>query len=268
MHPLNKYIVHLGWAGFGDRLQALCHCILIAQKRNRILYTNWMDEHFQDSFWAYFNLTGIPYTKEFPAGDTYPKVFEHLRAPASSWIYDLKDYTLDQSNATVLVFSSKGTRTFGWGTLTNHLTLTEQTQEEVMALVKGLENLIGDLPLIHLRGTDRKWEKEAVYALAEKHGKAAITSDDNRAIDAYKEVADVVIINSGREDNQPIHKYNPARSRHIKMLTDLYLLHKYGKACLNDQSVFWRASQNINVSKWFRSVPAPEHYDGCEIIKE
>lgn len=268
MHPLKKYIVHLGWAGFGDRLQALCHCMLIAQKRNRILYTNWHDEHFNDSFWNYFHLVGIPYTFDYPEGETYPRVFEHLKAPASSWIYDLKDYTLDQSNAQVLVYSSKGTRTFGWGVLTNHLVLTQQTQEEVMSVVYKLSPLIGNLPLIHLRGTDRKWNKEDVHALAKKYGEAAITSDDNRAIDAYKEVARAVIINSGREDNQPIHKYNPTRSRHIKMLADLYLLHKYGKACLNEQSVFWRASQNINVSKWFRSVQKPEQYDGFEIITE
>jgi len=257
-HPLNKYIVQMGWGGFGDRTQALCYCMTLAKTRNRALVVNWEDVQFSQSFHDFFHIIDLPYAYTVPDAPTYPRIFRHLRNQGGDWwIYELKDYRIDTANEQVIVHSGRGFRSYNWKTLITHLRFTPQTAKEVLDILTKTENLLGDLPLVHLRGTDRAWKAEDVHALAENNGIAGILSDDKRAVDAYMSVhPQSVVINTGRDDGKPLHKTDPSRDRNIKMLADFCLLSKHGTDALNKESLFWRAAKKLgtSVDKWF--IPA------------
>lgn len=254
-HPLTKYIVSLGWEGFGDRLQCLSYCIDLALSRNRILVVNWSDRYF-GGFHEYFQLVGVPYAETCPKGKTHPSIFEHLlNVPADYWVFDLVEQRIDDSSAFITVHPGVGTRTFNYYTLQKHLRFTPRTALEVAEEMQRLRN-ISTLPIVHLRGTDRPWTIEQIQKLADKHGEVALLSDDRFAVEAYLNISNGVSLAAARADGYPIHKTDTSRQRIIRMFADFCLLHEYGVGALNEDSLFWTIAKYIDVKEWFD--PAPE----------
>ena len=265
MNPTTKYLISRGWFGFADRMNALCHCIRLARLRNRILNVYWSDRMIGESFQDLFNIINLPYTDVVPDLDTYPQIFRPLRnIPNELWIYELKDYELSEANASILVHSGRGKRTFNVTDLVTHLRFTEKTIEEVRnVLTKYTElGVTKDTKVVHLRGTDRPWKLEDVHTLAKQHGKVAIVSDDKLAVEAYlsKEPTSIVLTN-GADNLKPLHKDDPSRAKTIKMLADFCLLHTHGVDTLNKESLFWKLSQRIDPLLWMRLSPEPTTYN-------
>ncbi len=267
-HPMVKYIVSLGWEGFGDRLQCLNYCMDLALTRNRILIVNWSDRWF-GGFDDYFQLVNIPYTDTCPPGKTHPSIFEHLRnVPADYWVYDLVDQSIDNSSAFIVVHPGVGVRTYNYTTLEKHLRFTPQTALEVAREMQRIREMSSGLPVVHLRGTDRPWTPEQIHKLAEKHGEVVLLSDDQRAVDAYLSVSKAISLSVGREDGHPIHKVDPSRARVIRTLTDFCLIREYGVDTLNKESLFWNVAKVIDVNEWFKEAPKHTEYDGFYIRHE
>lgn len=254
MRSLARYIVSLGWEGFGDRLQSLSYCINLALSRNRILIVNWSDRWF-GGFHNFFDLIDVPYLLKCPAGKTHPSIFEHmLNVPADDWTYDLADYRIDDSSVQITVHPGVGFRAFNYNLLSMHLRFTSDTAMEVADEMKRIRAL-SDLPIVHLRGTDRPWDLKTVQELAAKHGRAALLGDDKKAAEAYLSCAGGISLMAARDDGKPIHKFDNTRQRVIRMLADFCLLHDHGVGTLNDDSLFWQVSKKIDVKRWFEPAP-------------
>lgn len=266
MHPLTRYIVSLGWEGFGDRLQCLSYCIALALSRNRVLVVNWSDRYFGGPFDDYFDLVGIPFASKQPPGETHPSIFKHLsNQPADDWVYDLDAYRIDDSQSFVTVHCGAGFRSYNTRLLELHLRFNDQTKLEIIDEMSRLRS-ISQLPIVHLRGTDRPWKHEDICNLAEKYGDVAILGDDQRAIDAYCAQTNSVSLSAARSDNKPIHKSGSSRERNIRMLADFCLIHEYGVGCLNEASLFYRMAKDINVNEWFEPSGTASNYSEFTLI--
>ena len=249
---LTRYLICFGWEGFGDRLQSLSYCINLARSRNRVLFVDWSDRMWSGGFHEFFDLVDLPYTTVRPEGPTDPSIFEHLRVPVDDWIYDLKEYRIDDSSHRISVYPGVGFRAYNYYLLSLHLRFNKQTAEEVQ---REMQRLVPtEMKLVHLRGTDRAWKAEDIHKFAKQHGNVGLISDDQKAVDEYLKVSPAVSLCAAETDSTPLHKGKVTREKIIRMLTDFCLLSRFGAGALNDQSLFYHVAKMVDVKRWLETA--------------
>jgi hypothetical protein len=192
---MNRYMISKGWEGFADRLTALSHCIDIALHYNRILFVDWGDRiwsHDERNFYSYFDLVGVPYVvsaQQIPPDlDTYPKFWKRgLGMPCDEWIYNVKshvvfDATQRNHHEPVWVHPCIIQRYYDFGRLPNQIRFKPEIAAEIARLIKDVPT---DLPVVHLRGTDRVVPEQRWNALHMAAPVAVVVSDDAALVDRW-----------------------------------------------------------------------------------
>lgn len=181
-----KFIISKGFEGFCDRLQCLSDCLFLSIKYNRVLLVDWNDRIWREGFYRYFWFEDL----EEPSavhGEIWPRWWkEALAKPAGDWIYKLRDeltFDIEKADpyADVWVHPGIGIRTYNFGILARHWRLTDECKEHVQEHLAG----VPDLPVVHLRGTDRQFSEERFEELAGLVPKAAVVSDDEGLVDRW-----------------------------------------------------------------------------------
>lgn len=276
---LGKYLVSKGWEGFCDRLQCLSHCITLALRHGHILQVNWDDRiwsHGTGGFFRYFALVDLPYVtsaEEIPAGlRTYPKYWRNgLELPLDDWIYRLKRklllhpvkaHKLDQ----VWIHPSVGFRRFDHNQLVRHLRLTPEAVVAVSAL---LESVPRNLPVVHLRGTDRKVDEEKWQALRNQIPVACVVSDDARLVERWiaESPESVVFSDTLVSNTSGGHKIDPSSlAQHgfdkyhmnIRLIADFLLIAAATEAHpLNVDSLFFKMARNFGAAGGVAAILQP-----------
>jgi len=173
----NKFLVHKGLEGFGDRLQVLLQCIQYAKITNRTLVIDWMDKHWSIKnnfgFNHYLNIKNLKYIsldhfKKFNKNctDVYPKAWTNkLFSPANpnnynkkySWDKDeiqniLNSKEKDREEKVLVIFA--GTRTYIYKNI-NYLGINKNVLRYINYVFKS-ENLIRyKYKVIHIRVGDK-----------------------------------------------------------------------------------------------------------------
>ena len=267
---MTRYLICKGWEGFCDRLQVLSNCIDLALRYNRILLVDWTDRIWSNgnnSFYDYFDLSNIPYVtsvKDIPKNlNTYPALWNNaINQTTDEWIYNVKDQLIIHPKEignhfeSVWVHPCIGYREYDFIQLAKHLRLSGKISQII------LDRIGSDfqgLPIVHLRGTDRKlgnkkteenWAK--LRALAPT---AAILSDDTDLINKWlSESPDSIAASkTAIAGFQAGHKFNEnnlsqmGMSKHnmnIQLISDFLLLAQAKEAyALDEESLFFNMAR-------------------------
>jgi hypothetical protein len=246
-----------GWEGFGDRLQCLSYAILSAKRFNRVLYIDWTDNIWKEGFYRYFHFAGVPYIERLSDIDesatVWPSFWRHkLMLPANNWVHDQPWKDANQFNPMegnhwedVWVQTNNGFRQWDTKDLSLHLRLNKKTISEIGGVPV-------DLPVAHLRGTDRKFEEDGWAALREKAPIARVISDDATLAKRWMDESPKSIMQS-----QPIegvtHKTigGQKHKMNIALLRDFLTLSRAPEAfALNEASTFFKQARTINTILW------------------
>ncbi|MDR3580133.1 MAG: hypothetical protein P4L44_09240 [Oryzomonas sp.] len=258
---MNRYIVIKGWEGFCDRLQCLSEAIVMSQRFNRILFVDWEDRiwsHDRSGFYRYFNLVDLPYVtsaERIPNNiDVFPPFWRRgLGMPADEWVHKLKEELVfdaleGRHFEPVWVHPGVGFRTYDFGELVKHLRLSFETLEEVKPL---LDKAPLDLPVVHLRGTDRAVSEERWSLLRTAAPVACVISDDAALARRWSNESpdSVVLSDTLIEGSTGGHKLDPnaikqfgltKHQMNIRLLADFMVLARARDAyALNEESVFF-----------------------------
>jgi hypothetical protein len=110
-----------------------------------------------------------------------------------------------------------------------------------------------DLPLVHLRGTDREFKEYHWEALREKAPVAAVISDDATLVERWmNESPDSKLL------SKPVKGYTHKMltSKHksnIALLTDFIALAQAPEAyALNQESLFFKMARITNTFDWYK----------------
>jgi hypothetical protein len=272
----NRYLVTKGWEGFCDRLQCLSHAVNWALRYNRILFVDWTDRiwsHDGRDFYSYFDLVDLPYVTSAmqipPELTVHPPFWRRgLGLPADEWVHKLKpelalDPTTGRHFEPVWVHTGIGLRSYDFGELPKHLRLTPQVASEVAAL---LENMPEDMPVVHLRGTDREVSEERWQELRAAVPVACVISDDAALVRRWREESPESIIASDTlvEGKAAGHKLNAQalgevglekHRMNIRLLADFVLLARAKEAHgLNEKSVFFSMARLFGACKGVESL--------------
>ena len=247
-----KFIISKGFEGFCDRLQCLSDCLTISLKYNRVLIVDWTDRIWKEGFYRYFWFDGMP-EPEAMNGEIWPQWWDGaLPKPAGDWIYKLKDelkFEIDKADpyASVWVHPGIGVRTYNFGALARHWRLTDECKAFVLAQL----GAVPDLPVVHLRGTDRKFDEERFKALLEKVPKAVVVSDDERLVKRWMEASPDSVVMTKRfvTDTRGGHRVNEKdlpggltkHEMNLGLIADFMTLACAKEAHgLNEESLFYR----------------------------
>lgn len=166
--PRAKYVIHKGYQGLGDRLQALSYTLEFARRTGRLLYVDWSDVQWgqgdpANGFGAYFEVCGdgvrmLRSLDEIPRGaSVYPDAWKgRLAEPAGPWIHPdrakLEVHLEQDRKEDVVVHTTVGFRRWSGDVLGSLLRPTEP----VMAALRSKRMLLREpYACVHLRGTDR-----------------------------------------------------------------------------------------------------------------
>jgi hypothetical protein len=278
---MNLYLVSKGWEGFCDRLQCLSHCVSLALQCERVLYIDWEDRiwsHGDGGFFRYFDLVDLCYVTspdDIPQKlPVFPPFWTRgLGLPADEWIHKVQDEVVfDLATVTpsepVWVHAGVGFRAYDFPLLAKHLRLSEEAVREIRPL---LEQAVHDLPLVHLRGTDRP-VSEARWAAVRQSAPVACVISDDKAL-ARRWLAEspqsVVLSTTLVEDKAAGHKLDAKAladyglTKHvmnIRLLADFLILARAKEAhALNEESVFFQMARLFGACGAVASVlqPAP-----------
>lgn len=188
MQRANGYLIAKGWAGFGDRLHCLSYTLDQALCYKRILWVDWSDRHWSHGgfgFQHYFDLIDVPYVNSLdqipPALTVFPQFWQHkLSLPVDRWAFGFREALLfDPKQAlppqALWVHPGIGKRPSFLHQLFQHLRISAQVVDELKALMALAPR---DLPLVHLRGTDRGVSDEELARLQKSVPVACVVSDD------------------------------------------------------------------------------------------
>jgi len=258
---MNLYLISKGWEGFCDRLQCLSHCVGLALQNERVLYVDWEDRiwsHGEGGFFRYFDLIDMCYVT---SADQIPKdapVFpafwtRGLGLPADEWIHKVTDevvFDLQQMNPPepVWVHPGVGFRAYDFHQLPKHLRLTAEASKEIRSM---LSSVVENLPVVHLRGTDRPNSEDQWMALRQTAPVANVISDDASLARRWmSESPNSVLLSNTlvqgkvaghKLDARSLEKYGLTKhAMNIRLLADFLILAMAKDAyALNDQSVFF-----------------------------
>ena len=255
-----KYIVCKGWEGFSDRLQCLSYAVTTSLRYNRILYVDWTDDIWGNSFYDYFYFEDLEYIDDYrkipKQATVHPQFWQHkLMLPANSWIYDMKDKLVFDPKtcnnfSDVWVQPGIGFREYNMPLLTKHLRIRPDIVDQIYT------EPITDLPVVHLRGTDRSFTDEDWARLRELAPIAYVLSDDIKLVDRWKlESPDSIVISKPQVDvthfstNVDKHQYN------LDLLREFYILASASEAhALNVNSLYFKMSRIIGTCPHYKAM--------------
>lgn len=279
---MGQYYVSKGWEGFCDRFTCLSQCINQAIRYKRILYVDWTDRiwsHGDSGFFDYFDLIDLPYVVSAeaipPRLKTYPGAWSDcLDLPADEWVHKFKEkhpFVLKSKYNTypVWVHPGIGFRKYDYRQMARHLRLNART---AAALAPLLEAIPQDLPVVHLRGTDRPVDEAQWHLLRQSAPRACVVSDDVRLAERWmNESPDSVLLSDTLVScNAGGHKLTADELRrngldkptmNIRLLADFICLATAKDALpLNTNSVFFKVARNFGSCDGISSLlqPAPE----------
>ena len=255
-----KYLVIKGWEGFSDRLQCLSYAVTCALRYNRTLYVDWTDDIWGTSFYDYFYFENLHYIDDYrkiPKQCTvYPQFWNHkLMLPAHTWVYDMKDELVFDISKTkeftdVWVQPGIGYREYDVPLLLKHLRVRPDTVDSVYT------EPITDLPVVHLRGTDRTFTDSDWNRVRELAPTAYVLSDDTVLIERWmNESPNSIVISKPQPDvthfstNVNKHQYN------LDLLREFFILGSASNAyALNQESLYFKMSRMIGSCSQYKSV--------------
>lgn len=255
-----KYLVVKGWEGFSDRLQCLSYAVTCALRYNRTLYVDWTDDIWGTSFYDYFYFEGLHYIDDYrkiPKTSTvHPQFWNHkLMLPAHTWVYDMKDqlvFDISKCNefTDVWVQPGIGYREYNMPLLTKHLRVRPDIVEQIYT------EPITDLPVVHLRGTDRSFTDDDWHRVRTSAQTAYVLSDDTKLIERWmSESPDSIVISKPKHDvthfstNIDKHQYN------LDLLREFFILASASDAhALNVDSLYFKMSRIIGTCPYYKSV--------------
>jgi hypothetical protein len=257
---MQRYMIHKGYEGFGDRLQSLSFCIDLAKMYNRTLYVDWYDKIWNDDFYEYFFFEGIDFTTECPTEykTVYPTFWENgLGLVVDKWIHHLPMVKFDQDQKKfedVWVHPGIGFRRWDISMIVDHLRLMPDVHEQIKQQVAKHDP---ELPVVHLRGTDRTDDKTfiSVMELSKKVPVAHVVSDDSKLVDMWQSVSP----SSTFEMTNVAHHFNRTsdkRKSNIKALSDFFILAsaKEAHGIKQEESAFFKMARLFNTfeghKKW------------------
>ena len=286
---MNRYIVNKGWEGFADRLQTLSYGISISLFHNRILCVDWSDQiwtHDDKSFYTYFDLVDIPYVTsvhDIPSHlRTFPAFWTGgLGLRVDEWIHRLKDQlTLNVAEWTnddpIWVFPGVSHRRWDFGQMTRILRLSATAATEIAPLMAAAPV---ELPVIHLRGTDRpvpegQWEK-----LRQTAPVACVISDDKKLVTRWMEespesvlVSDTLVEGTSAGHKRDVKSLEAAgltkHRMNIRLLADFLILARAKeRLALNPNSVFFKMARLFGdcggMNTIFQTAPAAHTLQTC-----
>jgi hypothetical protein len=281
---VDRYLVSKGWEGFCDRLQCLSHSIILALRYNRVLFVDWSDRiwsHDARDFYSYFELVDLPYVtsiSQIPDDlEVFPRFWRHsLEIPADKWVYKLKEELVFDPQVgyhfePVWVHPGIGFRTFNYSLLSKHLRLRLDIVNILQAL---LANIPPDLPVVHLRGTDRDVPENRWAFLREAAPVACVVSDDVTLAQRWMQESpnSLLISDTLVEGRAKGHQLSAATLKrigiedkhrmNIQLLADFVVISCAKNAyALNEESYFFKVSRQIGavggIQKMFLPAPMP-----------
>jgi hypothetical protein len=237
----------------------------MALRYNRILYVDWEDRiwsHGDGSFYRYFNLVDLPYlttAEQIPRGlEVFPPFWTRgLGLPADEWIHKLKNQLVFDPQEgkhfePVWVHPGVGFRAYDFGQLPKHLRLTAETTVQIKPM---LEKVPKDLPVVHLRGTDRPMSEEQWEAVRQAAPTACVISDDAALARRWLNespnsvlLSDTLVegnVASHKTDAKSLQRYGLSKHQmNIRLLADFMILAVAKEAhTLIEQSVFFKMAR-------------------------
>ena len=288
---MNLYLISKGWEGFADRFQCLSHCVNLALKHERVLFVDWDDRiwsHGEGGFSRYFDLVDLCYVTTAEAIPRTMPVFppfwtRGFGLPADEWIHKVKDevcFDLQQlaPSEPVWVHPGVGFRAFDFHQLPLHLRLSAEAVREITPL---LNRVVGGLPVVHLRGTDRPMSEARWAAVRQAAPVACVISDDLALVSRWiaESPQSVLLSDTLVEEKSAGHKLDgPALARYglskhamnIRLLADFLILAKATEAhALNEESLFFSLARLFGacggVEKLMLPAPDAFHIQGAYI---
>ncbi len=288
---MNLYLVSKGWEGFCDRLQCLSHCINIAVQHHRVLYVDWEDRiwsHGNGGFFRYFDLVDLCYVTSDEGIPRVLPVFppfwtRGLGLPADEWIHKVKDEVVFDLQTIcpvepVWVHPGVGFRAYNFIQLPKYLRLNASVAREILPM---LANVVENLPVVHLRGTDRPMSEERWTALRQSAPAACVISDDYSLALRWMEespnsvlLSDTLVaekVGGHKLDGRTLHKYGLSKhAMNVRLLADFIILARAKIAyALNEQSVFFSMARLFGscggVERLFETAPKAIRVMGANI---
>jgi hypothetical protein len=252
---MEKYVISNGYEGLGDRLQCLSYCLDFALKHNRILKVNWGNREWNGDFHQYFRLVNVPYTVDkidFEGKSVWPPIWKALGDRCSEdWAYDIKEERLEPSTHDVIVHPGIGFRIWNMPLLSRHL-----------RLASGLNCIVKESTVVHLRGTDRYAQGSDLKAIYKQSGDAYVVTDDARLAQQWAEISPGSIIScAGVEGHHPVHKTpeSNAFNRNARAVIDFMLIALADKAYTNNpESLFFKMARSLGTPELMLTSPPEE----------
>ena len=226
---MKKYLVVKGWEGFADRLQCLSYAVTTSLRYNRILYVDWNDDIWGMGFYRYFRFDNLDYITDhtvIPKNATVtPGFWKHkLMLPNNVWVYDEKDrLQFDPITTTeftdVWVQSGIGYRMYNMPLLCKHLRLNVDIIDSVYS------DPYVDMPVVHLRGTDRTFSEQDYLRLLSVAPVAHVVSDDKQLIDRW--LSDSPDSNIISDPSANVNHFSTDVDKHdmnIKLLREFFII--------------------------------------------
>lgn len=257
MHfPMLKYLVAKGWEGFGDRLECLSYAILSAKRFNRVLYVDWTDTIWKEGFYRYFHFVDLAHTDRLSDIDealtVWPTFWQHkLMLPANEWVQDQpwkndNDFKPLEGKhwEDVWVQVANGFREWDMADLSSHLRLNEN-------IIKEIGPIPNDLPVVHLRGTDRTFDEANWDRLREKAPIARVISDDATLVKRWLYQSPKSIDQSSPKEGYNHKSIGRKHNANISLLRDFLTLSDANEAyAINEDSVFFKQARMVNTKLW------------------
>lgn len=256
------YIIAKGWEGFCDRLQILSNCIDVAISTGRTIHVDWNDRiwtHDNRGFFDYFNIVGLPVVTlltEIPyMREVHPVFYKGgLGLQTDEWMYDIKHHLVFDATNTekVLVNCGIGFRTHNFNTLIKHLRIVEEVK---ICIKSALLKVPQELPVVHLRGTDRPVDETCWEDLRSRVPIAAVVSDDLLLGARWmKESPSSILLSNSLIDSliaphklsaEALANFNLTKHQlNIGLITDFFVIAQASTAyTLNNSSLFFQMAR-------------------------
>ena len=258
---MQKYLISKGWEGFGDRIQCLSNCIVMSQRYNRTLYVDWTDTIWLEGFYRYFHFDGLEYTNDLKTiGQhlpVYPHYWKHkLMLPGNLWMYDMKDQlTFDPSKTynfeDVWVHCGIGYREYNIVRLAQHLRINS----DITPLV--YTEPITDLPVVHLRGTDRNFSVDDWQRLRTVAPIANVLSDDTTLIERWMNDSPESIVISNPKPNTTHYTVDGVdkHQMNLALLKEFFIIASAKTAYpLNNDSLYFKMARMLGSCPDYKSM--------------
>ena len=214
---------------------------------------DWNDTIWGEGFYKYFHLVDLPFVtsdKDIKYSTTYPSFWKHkLMLPANAWVYDMKDALefeplKNLHYEDVWVHSGIGYREYDFNQLPKHLRLNDDIAKEIKSRLIDF-----DLPVVHLRGTDREVSEDKWAEIKSAAPIAWVISDDKKLIDRWMvESPESKVFSSTKEGVTHFTEDVNKHEMNIKVLTDFFAIATADKAyALNDDSLFFSMARLLGL---------------------